>query len=114
MVDRVKTHRNGMERSADIATAEGGGRFVIASTQEYADALNGGGTLGESETFRLAVPDAANATYAVYADLDRLEKLYLDGLNGQARADVEKLRAVGLSGTHGEDGSTFTLRVVFN
>ncbi|WP_182901219.1 DUF3352 domain-containing protein [Microbispora sp. H10830] len=114
LVDRVKGHLNGMERSADIATAEGDGRFVIASTQEYADTLGGGGTLGESETFRLAVPDAANATYAVYADLDRLEKLYLDGLNGQERADAEKLRAVGLSGTHGEDGSTFTLRVVFN
>ncbi|GIH48134.1 Protein of unknown function [Microbispora rosea] len=114
VVDRLKGHLNGMERSADIATAEGDGRFVIASTQEYADALNGGGSLGESETFRLAVPDAANATYAVYADLDRLEKLYLDGLKGQERADVEQLRAVGLSGTHGEDGSTFTLRVVFD
>ncbi|MGI5160401.1 DUF3352 domain-containing protein [Microbispora sp. CA-102843] len=114
VVDRVKGYLNGLERSADIATAGGDGRFVIASTQEYADALNGGGTLGESETFRLAVPDAANATYAVYADLDRLEKLYLDGLNGQERADAEKLRAVGLSGTHGKDGSTFTLRVVFN
>jgi len=114
VVDRLRAHLNGMERSADIATAEGDGRFVIASTQEYADALNGGGTLGESETFRLAVPDAANATYAVYADLNRLEKLYLRGLNDQERADVEKLRAVGLSGTHGEDGSTFTLRVVFD
>ncbi|GAB3144686.1 DUF3352 domain-containing protein [Microbispora hainanensis] len=114
VVDRLRGHLNGMERSADIATAEGDGRFVIASTQEYADALNGGGTLGESETFRLAVPDAANATYAVYADLDRLEKLYLRALNDQERADAEKLRAVGLSGTHGEDGSTFTLRVVFN
>lgn len=114
VVDRLKGHLNGMERSADIATAEGDGRFVIASTQEYADALNGSGSLGESETFRLAVPDAANATYAVYADLDRLEKLYLDGLKGQERADAEQLRAVGLSGTHGEDGSTFTLRLVFN
>ncbi|MEU6410751.1 DUF3352 domain-containing protein [Microbispora sp. NPDC046933] len=114
VVDRVKGHLNGMERSADFATAEGDGRFVIASTQEYADALNGAGTLGESETFKIAVPDAANATYALYADLDRLEKLYLDGLNGQERADAEKLRAIGLSGTQGEDGSTFTLRVVFN
>lgn len=114
VVDRLRGHLNGMERSADIATAEGDGRFVIASTQEYADALNGGGTLGEGETFRLAVPDAANATYAVYADLDRLEKLYLRGLHDQERADAEKLRAVGLSGTHGEDGSTFTLRVVFD
>lgn len=114
VVDRLTAHLNGMERPADIATAEGDGRFVIAGTQEYADALKGGGTLGESETFTLAVPDAADATYAVYADLDRLEKLYLDGLPVQARADVEKLRAIGLSGTHGGDGSTFTLRVVFN
>ncbi|MEU8177026.1 DUF3352 domain-containing protein [Microbispora hainanensis] len=114
VVDRLRGHLNGMERPADIATAEGDGRFVVASTQEYADQLNGGGTLGESETFRLAVPDAADATYAVYADLDRLEKLYLRGLNDQERADAEKLRAVGLSGTHGEDGSTFTLRVVFD
>ncbi|MEV7806334.1 DUF3352 domain-containing protein [Microbispora sp. NPDC088329] len=114
VVDRVKAHLNGMERSADIATAEGDGRFVIASTQEYAGALGGGGTLGESETFRLAVPDAGNATYAVYADLDRLEKLYLDGLRGQARTDAGMLRAIGLSGADGEEGSTFTLRIVFN
>ncbi|WP_182908436.1 DUF3352 domain-containing protein [Microbispora sp. H13382] len=114
LVNRVKTHLNGMERSADIATAEGDGRFVIASTQEYAAALGGGGTLGESETFRLAVPDSGNATYAVYADLDRLEKLYLEGLTGQARTDAGMLRAIGLSGTPSEDGSAFTLRVVFN
>ncbi|MGW5264297.1 DUF3352 domain-containing protein [Microbispora sp. NPDC004025] len=114
LVNRVKTHLNGMERSADIATAEGEGRFVIASTQEYAAALGAAGALGESETFRLAVPDAGKATYAVYADLDRLEKLYLDSVPGQARADVEKLRAIGLSGTQGEDGSAFTLRVVLN
>ncbi|MEN3536217.1 DUF3352 domain-containing protein [Microbispora sp. ZYX-F-249] len=114
LVNRVQAHLNGMERSADFAIAEGDERFVIASTQDYASALDASGPLGESETFRLAVPDAGKATYAVYADLDRLEKLYLDSVPGQARPDVEKLRAIGLSGTHGEDGSAFTLRVVFN
>lgn len=114
LVERVKSFINGRERTADIATAEGDGRFVVASTQEYAGALNHGGTLGEAETFKLAVPDAGKATYAVYADLDRLEKLYLGALQGQERADAQVLRAVGLSGTSGPDGATFTLRVVFD
>ncbi|WP_405084075.1 DUF3352 domain-containing protein [Microbispora sp. NBC_01389] len=114
VVDRVKAYLNGIERPADFATASGDGRFVLATTPEYAAALGGGGALAESETFRLAVPDAGNATYAVYADLDRLEKLYLSGAGEAERRDLEKLRAVGLSGTSGEAGSGFTLRVVFD
>ncbi|WP_182882735.1 DUF3352 domain-containing protein [Microbispora sp. H10949] len=115
VVDRVKAYLDGIERPADFATAGGDGRFVLATTPEYAATLGGGGgALAESETFRLAVPDAGNATYAVYADLDRLEKLYLSGAGDAGRRDLEKLRAVGLSGTSGEAGSSFTLRVVFD
>ncbi|GAA4207161.1 DUF3352 domain-containing protein [Microbispora amethystogenes] len=116
VVDRMKAFLDGLgggQGAADLATASGDGRFVLATTQKYAATLGGGGALAESETFRLAVPDAGNATYAVYADLDRLEKLYLSGAGDAERRDLEKLRAVGLSGTSGEAGSSFTLRVVF-
>ncbi|WP_169950257.1 DUF3352 domain-containing protein [Microbispora sp. H11081] len=114
LVTRLQAQLNGTGMPAEVATAEHDGQFVIASTEEYAAALGTGGGLGESETFRTAVPDAGNATYAVYADLDRLEKLYLDDVKGEARADVEMLRAIGLSGTHGQDGTSFTLRLIFN
>ncbi|MEW9533041.1 DUF3352 domain-containing protein [Microbispora sp. NPDC049125] len=97
-----------------LATASGDGRLVVASTQEYAGRLAQSGTLGEDETFRLAVPEAQDATYAFYANLDKIEKLYLGSLQGEERADAAALRAVGLSGKATGGEATFTLRVVFN
>jgi Protein of unknown function (DUF3352) len=97
------------------ATSTGDGTFAVASTQAYADGLTAGATgakLGDTETFKLAVPDAANANYVVYADLDKAERLYLNQLQGEERADVEALRAVGLSVKRTGNDMSFALRVV--
>ncbi|MCC5574045.1 DUF3352 domain-containing protein [Microtetraspora sp. AC03309] len=97
-----------------LVKVEGDGKLVVATSQDYANKLSGQGTLADSETFQLAMPGAENATFGLYADLDKIESLYLDGLRGEERANAEVLRAVGLSGRASADNAGFTLRVLFN
>ncbi|GGK86235.1 hypothetical protein Sme01_39630 [Sphaerisporangium melleum] len=92
----------------------GDGRLVVASSQEYADRLAADGTLGESETFTTAIPDADTATAAFYLDLDKLEKYYLSGLGEEGQANARPLRAVGASARRTGDLTSFSLRVLFN
>ncbi len=46
------------------------GKVVVASTQDYAKQLLTGGSLGEDEGFRAAVPHADQAQAVAYVDLD--------------------------------------------
>ncbi|MFF3443524.1 DUF3352 domain-containing protein [Streptosporangium sp. NPDC002721] len=97
-----------------LAKVPGDGVFVLASEQNYAAELNKDGALGDSETFQLAIPNAGEATFAVYADLDKVENLYLSGLQGEDKANLQVLRAVGISGTQSGSEATFSLRLLFN
>ncbi|MEU4536861.1 DUF3352 domain-containing protein [Streptosporangium sp. NPDC023825] len=97
-----------------LAKVPGDGVFVLASAQDYAALLNKDGTLGDSETFQLAIPNAGEATFALYADLDKVENLYLSGLQGEDRANLQVLRAVGMSGTQSGSEASFSLRLLFN
>ena len=106
--------QNGSAASLPIFKAKRDGTYVLASSQQYADQLAKDGTLGDSETFRTAVPNAENATFALYVDLDKLEKLYLNNVRGDDRANLQALRAVGLSGTSTADEATFSARLLFN
>ncbi|MFC4534363.1 DUF3352 domain-containing protein [Sphaerisporangium dianthi] len=90
------------------------GRLIIAASQQYADELAADGTLGGSETFTTAIPDADSATAALYVDLDKIEKYYLNGLRGEERANAQALRAIGLSARRSGDVTSFSLRVLFN
>ncbi|HEY6738918.1 MAG TPA: DUF3352 domain-containing protein [Actinopolymorphaceae bacterium] len=97
-----------------LGRADGNGQLAVGSTQEYADALVAGGKLGESEAFQLAIPEADKAQFALFVDLDKLEKLYLQTMKGEEKDNLEKLQAVGLSCGRDEDGSRFSFRVVAN
>ncbi|WP_405145303.1 DUF3352 domain-containing protein [Sphaerisporangium sp. NBC_01403] len=97
-----------------IAKAAGDGKLILASSQDYAGKLNEAGTLGDSEAFKIAIPDADSATAALFVDLDKIEKYYLDNLQGEERANLQALRAVGLSGRQSGDTTSFSLRVLFN
>ncbi|GLW05037.1 hypothetical protein Misp01_01670 [Microtetraspora sp. NBRC 13810] len=97
-----------------LGKVAGDGTLALATTQEYAQQLSQSGTLADSETFQLAVPDAGEATFAAFVDLDKLEKLYLSSVQGEERANLQVLRAVGISGRQSDSESTFSLRVLFN
>ncbi|MFI6480029.1 DUF3352 domain-containing protein [Nonomuraea sp. NPDC050663] len=92
----------------------GDGVFTVATTDAYAKKLNEEGTLGDNETFTTAIPDSGNATYAIFVDLDKIEKFYLGSLEGDDKANAAALRAVGISSAQNGDTTTFSLRVLFN
>jgi Protein of unknown function (DUF3352) len=98
----------------EFGKATGSDSVAIATSQAYADALVEGGALGDSESFKAAVVDADEAQYGLFVDLDKLEKLYPAELPEEDRANLEVLKAIGLSGTTSEDGGTFTARVLVN
>lgn len=92
-----------------------GDRFYVATTPDYVDRLKAGGKLGDTDGFKAALADATDADYAVYVDLDRLEKLYLPELDGEARTAVEAMRSIGMStNVTGEGEAEFSFRVVAN
>jgi Protein of unknown function (DUF3352) len=96
-----------------LQTATTSDSFIVATSKDYAETLAAGGKLGSSDAFKLAVPNADKATFALYADLDKLEPLYLNTVPKDQRGNVEVLRSVGISGTQSEDGNgTFTVRLV--
>ncbi|MEV0997675.1 DUF3352 domain-containing protein [Nonomuraea sp. NPDC050202] len=97
-----------------IAKVSGDGVFTVATTDEYAKKLAEEGTLGDSETFQTAIPNAADVNYALFVDLDKVEKLYLASMEGDDKANAQVLRAVGLSGTQTDTEATFSLRLLFN
>ncbi|GAA0844767.1 DUF3352 domain-containing protein [Streptosporangium amethystogenes subsp. fukuiense] len=97
-----------------LAKVPGDGTFVLASSQEYAAELDKDGALGDSETFQLAIPNADEATFAVFVDLDKIEKLYLEGLQGDEKANLQVLRGVGVSGTQSGSEATFSMRLLLN
>ncbi|GAA4909870.1 hypothetical protein HD597_008337 [Nonomuraea thailandensis] len=97
-----------------IAKVTGDGVFTAATTDEYAKKLAAEGTLGDSETFQTAIPNAADVNYALFVDLDKVEKLYLASMQGDDKANAQVLRAVGLSGTQTDTEATFSLRLLFN
>ncbi|TMR95392.1 DUF3352 domain-containing protein [Nonomuraea basaltis] len=97
-----------------IAKVAGDGVFTVATTDEYAKKLAEEGTLGDSETFQTAIPDAGEATYAIFVDLDKVENLYLKSMQGDEKANAQVLRAVGMSGKQTDTEATFSLRLLFN
>ena len=51
----------------------------------------------------------------LFVDLDRIESAYVGDLEGDTRAVVESLRAIGASTrVTGDGGASFSLRVVSN
>ncbi|MCF6467164.1 hypothetical protein FAF44_01885 [Nonomuraea sp. MG754425] len=100
--------------SPQIAKVAGDGVFTVATTDEYAKKLAEEGTLGDSETFQTAIPNAGEVNFALFVDLDKVENLYLGSMQGDEKANLQVLRAVGLSGTQTDSEAAFSLRLLFN
>ncbi|CAN5389550.1 hypothetical protein BH23ACT6_BH23ACT6_05660 [soil metagenome] len=92
------------------------GVFTVAGSEAYFDTLVGGGDLGSTREFELAVPDADDADVAAFVNLNALESTYLTELEaGQERDMAETMAAVGMrASSDGEGGGSFTLRLVFD
>ncbi|MEP7331458.1 MAG: DUF3352 domain-containing protein [Terracoccus sp.] len=109
-------------KGEDAANASGfltrkvdGDRLMLATTPDYLSKLETGGKLGDADAFKAAVSNPNTSVFAMYLDLDKLEKQYLSAVPADARPAVESLRAVGLStSVTGAGEGAFSFRVVGN
>jgi uncharacterized protein DUF3352 len=84
--------------------------LVIATDQEYADQVLKGGNLGQTESFKQAVPDVSGAVAVGFVDFAAIGSL--DEEIGRDK-DYAALRSAGLTSRVTGDGQAeFTLRVV--
>ncbi|WP_460527896.1 DUF3352 domain-containing protein [Flindersiella endophytica] len=94
-----------------LGSASGDGKVTVAADQAYADKLLAGGKLGDTEAFKAAI-SSTDVTGAMYVDVDKLEKLYIDKVPADAKAWLQPIRAVGATTTGTDDGGSYSLRVV--
>ena len=88
--------------------------LAAGSDPAAVDRVMADGDLGESATFRQAVPDADDAGAIVYVDVARALVLAGQDIGEQAVHNTEHLKAVGMSATSSDGGNgSFRLRVTF-
>lgn len=83
-------HRND---GLQVYLAEGEGRLALALSQSYADELVGDGSLGDQESFTDVIPDADNASSAIWFDATSREWSDVDP---EDAADLDALGRVGV------------------
>ncbi|WP_246063522.1 DUF3352 domain-containing protein [Nonomuraea longispora] len=105
---------NGGQGAPQIAKVAGDGVFTVATTDDYAKKLAETGTLADSETFKTAIADPDEANMALFVDLDKIESLYLNSMQGDEKANAQVLKAVGMSTSMTDSSATFSLRVLVN
>ena len=85
--------------------------YILASSQQQADAVASGSGLNQSKRFTNAVPDADGATSIAYADIAGLVKAYGSKMSADNRKNLEPFDAVGLSVKAEDTHVTFRLRL---
>jgi hypothetical protein len=87
---------------------------VVASDPSYARTLASGGSLGETEGFRAALPGVGEADFAAWADLDRLASaLGPQAADREARETMAQVDGFGVTGSiEGKGEARYTVRVV--
>lgn len=99
-----------------LVLREDDGTLTVGTDQAYVDGLadGTGETLGSSALFSAAVADAGSSDTVFFVDVAAFERFYLPEVTDEdARAALEELGAVGMSGTtEGEGEGRFTLRLV--
>lgn len=95
-----------------IETAKDGDTLVVSTDKEYAAKVLETGNLGESESFKLALPDVQGATAIGYVDFDAANGV-IESVGEKVSADVKALRSAGIVARNtGNFEGEFTLRVV--
>jgi len=113
LIERIQSLLGQQGVPVELITRDTDDGLVLASNDDYADQLADGGSLGDSETFQTAVPDASEAAYAFYLDVDQLEAAAEAFGETEEIEELSSLSAVGVSGTQSDDLSTVSFRVVF-
>lgn len=99
--------------SGAISHKVAGDKLFVATTPGYADDLQSGGKLGDTDAFKLAVGDVGSSNAALFVDLDKVDQLAQGQVHGEAKSFLESLRAFGLNASStGTGEGTFTMRLV--
>lgn len=114
IINTVKGLLNRSGQSApNLPQATQDGRVIIATDQGYLNELgNGTSGLSGQPWVSAALPDLDRATSVVYADLDKLEPLYIDNVDARQREYVRALKAVGIRSTKADDGTRSLIRIL--
>ncbi|WP_283137316.1 DUF3352 domain-containing protein [Rhizohabitans arisaemae] len=112
VLNKVERVLNDSGAGVKLTRVPAGDSLAVSNSPEYAGQLAQEGALGDDEGFKLAIPEADKANFAVFVNLDKLEKLYLQSLPENSRKDLQPLRAAGVSAIQDGDNSRITLRIV--
>ncbi len=96
---------------APLTLKQAGNRSVLALSDGYADTVAGGSGLGGSATFKAALPDAAKAKFAAYADIAGLVAEFKDEASPEQTEDLAPLAAFGVTATGTGDHAEFRMRL---
>lgn len=114
VVDRVQAKINESLTPVSLITKETDDGLVVATNQAYADTLAEDGSLGDSDTFQTAVPEASDAEAVFYVDLDKVKEI-AESFGETDTADLEPMKAFGMTLQQGDDGySTTSFRLTFD
>jgi hypothetical protein len=96
---------------APLTLEQAGNRSVLALSDGYADTIATGSGLADSDTFKAALPDAAKAKFAAYADIARLVAEFKDEASPEQTEDLAPLAAFGVTATGTGDHAEFRMRL---
>ncbi len=113
LVDRVQSLLGEQGLPVELSTADTDDGLVLASNDDYADQLAGGGSLGDSDAFQAAVPDASDAGFVFYLDIDQLTGVMQDFGADEDVDQLGSLKTVGVTGTLEEALAGMSFRMVF-
>ncbi|MBW8172115.1 DUF3352 domain-containing protein [Ornithinimicrobium sp. Arc0846-15] len=98
-----------------VVVGDDGDVWRMTGGQPYLDQLADGGSLTGSDVFETAVPEAEDAQFVAFVNIDNFESMYLDEVPAEGRSAIESIAAVGMTSQLSEDGNgSFSLRVVAN
>jgi hypothetical protein len=96
---------------APLTLKQAGNRSVLALSDGYADTVANGSGLADSDTFKAALPDAAKAKFAAYADIAGLVAEFKDEASPEQAKDLAPLSALGITATGTGDHAEFRMRL---
>lgn len=98
----------------DVPLRIDGSTYTVGGQQSYVDAVATGGSLGDTDLFRGAVPNADGADVLGFVNLTTLSSQFADELSHdpETAAIVNELGAIGFSADVSGTETEFTLRLV--
>jgi hypothetical protein len=111
VLDKLRAHDPG--GATALGSDSSDGLVVIGPTAAYRQQVLAGGHLGDTDTFRSVVPNAGDASVVLFADLDDLQKIAAQALDGDQEAvdNLAPLRAFGFSGWVDGDVAHTSLKI---